>query len=236
MALRAVTFDAAGTLFGIAEPVGETYARVAARHGIRVPASKADDGFRRAFSTAPPLAFPGASPTRLAAHERAWWYTIVRQALGTPPSGPAFDACFDELYLYFATAAAWRVFPDVPDALVALRAHGLRLAVVSNFDARLDPLLEGLGVRRLVDAVICSSHAGSAKPDPAIFGAALTALGVPASATLHAGDEPVADVLGARAAGLSAVLVCRDGAPPAVPPDVATIASLGKLPAVVANS
>jgi len=236
MALRAVTFDAAGTLFGIAEPVGETYARVAAQHGIRVPASKADAGFRRAFSTAPPLAFPGASPTRLATHERAWWYTIVRRALGTPASGPAFDACFDELYAYFATAAAWRVFPDVPDALAALRARGLRLAVVSNFDARLDPLLADLGVRRLVDAVVCSSHAGSAKPDPAIFRAALAELDVPATATLHVGDEPVADVLGARSAGLSAVLLCRSGAPAAVPPDVATIASLGELPAVVANS
>ena len=220
MALRAITFDAAGTLFGIAEPVGETYARVAAQHGIRVPASKADAGFRRAFSTAPPLAFPGASPTRLAAHERAWWYTVVRQALGRPASGPAFDACFDELYEYFATAAAWRVFPDVPDTLAALRARGLCLAVVSNFDARLDPLLADLGVRRLVDAVVCSSHAGSAKPDPGIFCAALAALDVPASVTLHAGDDLVADVLGARTAGLSAVLVCRSGPPPALPPDV----------------
>jgi len=236
MALRAVTLDAAGTLFGIAEPVGETYARVAARHGIRVRARKADEGFRRAFSTAPPLAFPGASPTRLTSHERAWWYTIVRQALGTPASGPSFDACFDELYGYFATAAAWRVFPDVPDALAALRTRGFRLAVVSNFDARLGPLLEDLGVRRLVDAVVCSSHAGSAKPDPAIFGAALAALDVAASATLHAGDDPVADVLGARAAGLSAVLVCRSGTPPALPPDVAAIASLAGLLAVASET
>jgi putative hydrolase of the HAD superfamily len=236
MALRAVTLDAAGTLFGIAEPIGETYARVAARHGIRVRARKADDGFRRAFSTAPPLAFPGASPTRLTSHERAWWYTIVRQALGTPASGPSFDACFDELYAYFATAAAWRIFPDVPDALAALRTRGFRLAVVSNFDARLGPLLEDLGVRRLVDAVVCSSHAGSAKPDPAIFGTALAALDVPASATLHAGDDPVADVLGARAAGLSAVLVCRSGTPPALPPDVAAIASLAELLAAAAET
>jgi putative hydrolase of the HAD superfamily len=107
---------------------------------------------------------------------------------------------------------------------------------VSNFDARLGPLLEDLGVRRLVDAVVCSSHAGSAKPDPAIFGAALAALDVPASATLHAGDDPVADVLGARAAGLSAVLVCRSGTLPALPPDVAAIASLAGLLAVAAET
>ena len=97
-------------------------------------------------------------------------------------------------------------------------------------------LLADLGVRRLVDAVVCSSHAGSAKPDPAIFAAALAALGVPAPATLHVGDEPVADVQGARAAGLSAILVCRSGAPPVLPADVATIASLGQLPALLADS
>jgi len=86
-----------------------------------------------------------------------------------------------------------------------------------------------------VDAVVCSSHAGSAKPDPAIFGAALAALDVPASATLHAGDDPVADVQGARTAGLSAVLVCRSGPPATLPRDVATITSLGELPAIVAE-
>src|SRR5215472_5441283 len=103
MALRAVTLDAAGTLIEVAEPVGATYARVAARHGLHVNAATAEEGFRRAFGAAPPLAFPGASPTRLGAHERAWWYAIVRQALGTPASSWAFDACFDELYAYFAT-------------------------------------------------------------------------------------------------------------------------------------
>jgi putative hydrolase of the HAD superfamily len=233
MALRAVTLDAAGTLIEVAEPVGETYARVAARHGLHVNAATAEEGFRRAFGAAPPLAFPGASPTRLGAHERAWWYAIVRQALGGAARGPALDACFEELYAHYATAAAWRVFPEIHGVLAALRARSLRLAVVSNFDGRLGPLLDGLGVGALVDSVIVSSHAGSAKPDPVIFGTALAALDVRAAETLHVGDQPVEDVLGARGAGLRAALVTGDRSPPALPPGAVRLASLAELPALV---
>jgi putative hydrolase of the HAD superfamily len=233
MALRAVTLDAAGTLMAVAEPVGETYARVAARHGLHVSAATAAAGFRRAFSAAPPLAFPGASPTRLGAHERAWWYAIVRQALGDAARGPALDSCFEELYAHYATAAAWQVFPEVPGVLAALRARGLRLAVVSNFDGRLGPLLDGLGLRALLDAVIASARVGSAKPDPAIFRAALAALDVGGAETLHVGDQPVEDVLGARGAGLRAALVAGDRSPPPLPPGAATLASLAELPSLV---
>ena len=82
MALRAVTLDAAGTLFDVAEPVGTTYARFAARHGITLTPGDAERGFRAAFAAAPPLAFPGGSVTRRADHERAWWYALVRRAFG----------------------------------------------------------------------------------------------------------------------------------------------------------
>jgi len=235
MALRAVTLDAAGTLMTVAEPVGATYARAAARHRLHVSAATAEEGFRRAFSAAPPLAFPGASPTRLGAHERAWWYAVVRQALGDAAPGPALDSCFEELYAHYATAAAWRVCPDILGVLADLRAHGLRLAVVSNFDGRLGPLLDGLGLRSLLDAVIASAQVGSAKPDPAIFRAALAALDVRGAETLHVGDQPVEDVLGAQGAGLRAALVVGDRSPPPLPPGAARLASLAELPALVAS-
>src|SRR5205807_1475626 len=83
------------------------------------------------------------------------------------------------------------------------------LAVVSNFDGRLPRVLASLGLRPLVDLVVHSTAAAAAKPDPAIFRAALSALGVAPSAALHAGDGPVADVEGARRAGLRAVLLDR---------------------------
>ncbi len=228
--LRAVTLDAGGTLFAVAEPVGRTYARIAAAHGIRVDADELELAFEGAFATAAPLAFPGASPTRLADHERAWWYAVVRQAFGPAAVHAAFDTCCAELFTHYGSALAWRVFPDVPGALAALRGRGLGLAVVSNFDGRLSGILAGLELTALIDVVVYSTRVGAAKPDPAIFRHALARLGVAPAEALHAGDGVVADVEGARAAGLGAVLVDRGGGHPALPPDVPVIASLAALP------
>jgi putative hydrolase of the HAD superfamily len=230
VAIRAVTLDAGGTLIAVAEPVGATYARVAARHGIVVRSDEVERRFRSAFAAAPPLAFAGASPTRLRDHERAWWYTIVREALGRDVAGAPLDATFDELFAHYAGASAWRVFPEVAQVLAALRQRGLRLAVVSNFDARLGPLLAALDLAPLVDAVVHSSRAGSAKPDPGIFRDALARLDVAPTDALHVGDEPVEDVSGARSAGMRAALIDRAGRAPALPRGVPALPSLDPVP------
>ena len=229
MSLGAVTLDAAGTLFEVAEPVGATYARVAARHDIRLAPAEVERRFRAALAAAPPLAFPGASPVRLGDHERAWWYAVVRRAFGAGGTSAHFDACFTELFDVYARAAAWRVFPDAPAALRALRARGLRVGVVSNFDTRLVGLLEHLGLAPFVDRIVHSTRVGVAKPDPAIFHITLEALGVSPAEALHAGNEVVADVEGARAAGVRAVLVDREGRPAPLPPGVPRVASIAEL-------
>lgn len=231
MRVPAVTFDAAGTLFDVAEPVGTTYARVAAAHGIAISADAVGRGFRTAFASAAPLAFPGASPTRLAEHERAWWYALVRNAFGSAARRGDFDACFDVLFAHYARAEAWRVYPDVPDALARLRERGVRTAVVSNFDGRLPAVVRELGLAPLLDATVWSTRAGHAKPDPAIFAAACRILGVDAAGVVHVGDGAV-DVEGARRAGIVPVLIARtsEGDRPA---GVTTIRSLGDLTAAL---
>lgn len=229
-AVRAVTLDAAGTLIAVAEPVGETYARVAARHGVHVTTEAAEAGFRRAMASQAPLAFPGAGETERPARERAWWYAVVRAALGTTSPDAALDAAAAELFAHYAGAAAWLVFPEVPAVLAALRARGLRLAVVSNFDGRLLPLLDALGISERVDAVVPSTLVGSAKPEARIFHAALARLGVSPAAALHVGDDLSMDVTGACRAGLRAVLVDRHGRVPAAPAGVPVLRSLDRLP------
>jgi putative hydrolase of the HAD superfamily len=237
MPIAAVTLDAAGTLIELAEPVGITYARIARRHGLSAVPARIEREFAAAFAAAPPLAFPGIPPARRAPRERAWWRATVHAALGAPPRGSAFAACFADLWRHYATSAAWRVPPDVPGALAALRARGLRLAVVSNFDRRLPPLLSALGLRDALDAVIHSTAVGAAKPDPAIFRAAATALGVPLTGIVHVGDSLEADVAGARAAGAHAVLLARQSRRrPRVPRDVPTIRTLAALPAMLAHA
>jgi putative hydrolase of the HAD superfamily len=232
MALRAVTLDAAGTLFDVAEPVGVTYARFARRHGIALAADQAERSFRAAFAAAPPLAFPADRPPRVADHEQAWWRAVVERTFGATAAQPGFEACFAELFAHFGSAQAWRVFPEVPGTLAALRQRGLRLAVVSNFDERLDGIVAGLGLAPQIDAIMPSTRAGAAKPAPAIFHAALARLGVRPREALHAGDGLHVDVEGARAAGLHAVLVDRTGARPEVPPGARVISTLVDLTAV----
>jgi putative hydrolase of the HAD superfamily len=124
-------------------------------------------------------------------------------------------------------AIRFRAYPEVPDALTRLRAQGARLAVVSNWDVSLHDVLERTDLRRLVDAVVISAEEGVAKPDPAIFRVALDRLGADATGALHVGDSVEHDVAGARAAGLQAVLVARDGA--TVPDGVRAVSSLAEL-------
>jgi putative hydrolase of the HAD superfamily len=124
----------------------------------------------------------------------------------------------------------------VPGALRALRAAGMRLVVVSNWDVSLHEALAATGLAPLVDAAVSSAEAHAAKPDPAIFARALALAGTPGEPVapadaLHAGDSPEHDVAGARAAGIAPVLVARDGAQ--APPGVPAIADLSALPGLV---
>jgi HAD superfamily hydrolase (TIGR01549 family) len=97
------------------------------------------------------------------------------------------------------------------DALARLRAAGLRLGIVSNSDGRVDQALTAAGLRDYFDVVIDSSVFGTEKPDPAIFRAALEALDVAPEEALYVGDLYDVDVVGARAAGMEAVLLTPDG-------------------------
>ena len=124
-------------------------------------------------------------------------------------------------------AIRFRAYPEVPGVLARLRDGGARLAVVSNWDVSLHDVLERTGLRPLVDAVVISAELGVAKPDPAIFRAALERLGATADGALHVGDSLEDDVAGARAAGLEAVLVARNGAP--APEGVRAVRSLAEL-------
>ncbi len=109
------------------------------------------------------------------------------------------------------SAIRFRAFADAEPALRAIRAAGARLVCVSNWDYALGEVLERVGLAGHLDAVVTSAGAGAAKPDPAIFAAALEAAGCPPEAALHVGDTEAEDVAGARAAGIRALLLDRTG-------------------------
>lgn len=98
--------------------------------------------------------------------------------------------------------------PDgVEASLRELRGLGLRMAVVSNANGQLSTLFDRLGIARYFDCLVDSFVEGVEKPDPRLFQIALARAGARPDNTLHVGDLYHVDVLGARAAGLSAVLL-----------------------------
>jgi putative hydrolase of the HAD superfamily len=129
-------------------------------------------------------------------------------------------------------ALRFRAFPDAVPALSELRARGLRLVAASNWDASLPEGLEQAGLAPYLDGAVSSAVAGAAKPDPAVFVAALEVAGCAPADALHVGDSPDADVAGARAAGIAAALLDRHGVLPE-PPGVAKIASLAEVASLI---
>lgn len=197
-----------GTLIGLREPVGRTYAAAAARHGIAVEPQAVERAFRTSYRQAPPLAFPGLRGAALERAELDWWGDRIAESLLGAGGPPAPAALVQELFSHYADPAHWQVYPDVPAQLERWHSRGLGLAVVSNFDSRLPGLLEGLGLARWLSQVVVSSAAGAAKPRPAPFRLALSGLGLRADQVWHVGDSPE-DVEGAAAAGLRCLLVRR---------------------------
>ena len=92
------------------------------------------------------------------------------------------------------------------DALTSLRAAGVITGVVSNSNGSVRQALERAGLAPLLDFVIDSTVVGIAKPDPRVFALGLQAAGVEAREAVYIGDSYFVDVVGARGAGLGAVL------------------------------
>ncbi len=209
MAPRGLLLDAMGTLIGLRRSVGEVYSALAAGHGLRVDAAALDRVFPAVHRQAPPLAFPGLAGAELLAAERTWWAERIAEAFAAcGQAGPLPPELAGQLFERFARPDLWRVYSDVAGPLERWRRHGLKLAVVSNFDQRLPGLLEGLGIASAFDVVVVSSAAGAAKPDPRPFQLALEALELTPAEVWHVGDSPE-DEAGARAAGVRPLLIRR---------------------------
>jgi putative hydrolase of the HAD superfamily len=207
--IQAITFDAAGTLIRVAEPVGETYSRIAGDLGASLSPAALDAAFHDVFPRMPAMAFPDLDAPAIADAERAWWRDLVERVVRHAGGIGAFDQYFEALFRHYASGSAWRAYAESHRVLKSARARGLGIAVVSNFDSRLPPILRELGIEDLVDSVIYSTGCGAAKPDERIFRHAMHALGSTPQTTLHVGDSLHADYHGAAGAGMAAVHLSR---------------------------
>jgi putative hydrolase of the HAD superfamily len=157
----------------------------------------------------------GADPSTLA-DLRARAAGVLADTAGVPGDG-ALDALMGSL--------RFELFDDAVPALEELRARGMRLVVVSNWDWSLTDVLGSAGLLPLLDGVITSAEVGAAKPDRRIFEAGLAAAGCSAAEAVHVGDSVEHDVEGARAAGIRPLLLAREGG--------GDLRSLAELPALL---
>ncbi len=133
----------------------------------------------------------------------------MREVFAGQGAFPRFEEYFTEVFEFFRGAEGWRLYDEVIPTLAALKARGLRLGIISNFDSRIDDVLRVLSLDHYFDAVHISSREGAAKPDPAIFRAALTRNAIDPGAALHIGDSLREDAAAAAAVGMQAVWLDR---------------------------
>lgn len=215
--IKALTLDAGGTLFHPSRPAGEVYAEMAARWGRQVDEETIQARFVETWGLWS-RGDPGRATVATPDEERRWWKDLVRAVFRGPDAPEDFDGFFEELYRAFAAPEAWSVYPEVRGTLDRLKAAEVRLAVVSNWDSRLDLLCDRLGLSGYFAAVIASGRAGVSKPDHRIFALALEQLRVSATEAVHIGDSLRDDVHGATAAGMRAVWLRRESDGIAGPP------------------
>ncbi|BCJ62860.1 hydrolase [Micromonospora endophytica] len=207
--VRAVLLDFHGTLAQVEKPRDWVLA-AAATCGVRldpVRATALADRLLTAGRAGGPL--PARVPPHLAelwadrdlyAHAHRGAYTGLAATVDTGVDGLA-EALYERLLL----PEGWVLYPDTAPTLAALRAAGVRVAVVSNIGFDIRPFFAAWGIADLVDAFVLSYEVGRCKPDPAIFWRACGMLGVDPEETLMVGDSP-ADA-GAVAAGCAALVL-----------------------------
>ena len=200
--IRAILFDAAGTLFYLTKTVGDHYAYVGREVGLELDAQKLESAFHAAWQQMPRRpAIDGPREN----DDKGWWRELVGHVFDqVAPSVNELDRdnFFEVAYEHFAEAGVWKLYPEVLDVLEQLRER-FQLAVISNFDGRLRFILQHLGISNYFSYIFISSELGADKPDPEIFRRALNLIDLNANEVLHVGDDPERDWKAAKAAGLS---------------------------------
>jgi putative hydrolase of the HAD superfamily len=201
--VRAVFFDAVGTLIHPEPPAAAAYAGVARALGSRLTEAEIATRFRTAFSRQEALDRSGGWRTS-EERERRRWRAIVSEVLDDVCDA---ERCFQDLFTHFARPVAWRCDPGAAEVLTELDRRGCAVGLASNYDGRLHTVVAGFPELRPLRHVVISSEVGWRKPSPQFFGALCALAGLPPAQVLHVGDDRVNDYEGALAAGLRALLV-----------------------------
>mmetsp|Transcript_32685 Transcript_32685/g.60783 ORF Transcript_32685/g.60783 Transcript_32685/m.60783 type:complete len:366 (-) Transcript_32685:292-1389(-) len=224
-AIKAVTFDFTGTLAQVKGSTEEHYldelkAVVLADYGHKTWAEVDEASIRprllKAFYSAYKARMrelPNFGYGKIESEE--WWDWVIVETFksaGVPQTilERVHKRVGERLYDRFATNSAWELYPEVPDLIRSLNSSGIILGVVSNFDSRLEPILESLGILKYFRFVLASGELGIEKPSAEIYEEAMKLAGCDTfEEILHVGDTVKTDVLGPLDMGMPFIFVDR---------------------------
>lgn len=210
--IKAIFFDAVGTLFDVKGSVGHVYVTYAQKYGFPdtdAMVTSLNQAFARTMKEMPAPIFSVDRPEKLKQCERLWWFDVVHAVFYRVGMFERFDDFFDEVFEAFGHATHWQLFPETVEVLTLLKERGFELGIITNFDSRFFQVARALEINQFFDSVTISSLAGAAKPALKIFSYALEQHMLIPDEVLHVGDHRIEDFEGAQRAGLHTVLIDR---------------------------
>src|SRR5262245_310945 len=201
-AVRAIFFDAVGTLLHPEPKAAEAYRSIGQRYGSRLSLEETAARFQRAMGRQQHI---DETLSYRTSEDREWrrWRAIVAEVLDDVADP---DACFNALYDHFGRAEAWRYESSLPELTQALAKRNFHLGIASNFDRRLRGVLRQFPELNGLSTIAISSEVGWRKPAREFFEAIRRLCELPAEQILIVGDDFENDWRGAEALGMRAVL------------------------------
>ena len=207
---KAVFFDVGGTMIRVHPSVGDVYATHARDFGFSGTPDELNEGFRSQWKKMGGIESLG-NKSGLEAEEK-FWKDLVFEVFQPLGGLNRFDEYFELIFEVFRDGSNWKIHEDVIESRIfeKLKARGIILGVISNWDSRLTSTLDSLELTDHFKFILPSAVVGSAKPDKKIFAEAIRLSGVEPHEACHIGDEVKTDFDGARNAGIHAILLDRN--------------------------
>lgn len=205
--IKAIYFDAVGTLIHPDPSAAVVYAQVGRRFGSRLTESAIAARFQVAWACEETWDRDHGYQTSEERETRRWRAIVASVLYDVTDS----EACFEQLYGHFARTDGWKSMPLAGPVLERLARKGIRLGMASNYDHRLHAVVDGMSELRAMEKRVISSEVGWRKPAIEFFTAMIQAAAVPAPCILYVGDDPLNDCRGAEMARIQPLLLDPEG-------------------------
>lgn len=208
--VEAVMFDLGGTLIDLTPTKDVVFHKVLASHGFKVDLKKVTEAMMAAERR-----FDEDSTNLDGVHEDQFWdkfdkYILDKLGYKKDPKefAKAVSREFDKIV---PIVECWAEYPDARPLLERMKKKGFTLGVISNATDLARRVMDNLDLTKFFDVIVISAEAGVRKPDERIFLLAAKKAKVAPNKTLYVGDKLVVDILGAKNAGMNAILIDRAG-------------------------